>query len=54
MQPLNLSPEQLEHELIGIISRLNQQARNERYAYLTSKEFSQLTEAERLEIKSFK
>jgi DNA primase len=54
MQPLNLSPEQLEHELIGIVSRLNKQARDERLTYLMSKPLSQLTEAEKMEVKSFK
>ena len=54
MQPLNLSPEQLEHELIGIVSRLNKQARDERYTYLINKGLSQLTESERIEINSYK
>ncbi|MCB2428190.1 DNA primase [Methylophaga pinxianii] len=54
IQPLNLSPEQLEHELIGIVSRLNKQARDERLTYLMSKPLSQLSEAERMEVKSFK
>ena len=54
MQPLNLSPEQLEHELIGIVSRLNKQARDERYTYLINKGLSNLTESERIEINSYK
>jgi DNA primase len=54
MQPLNLSPEQLEHELVGIVSRLNKQARDERYTYLINKGLSNLTESERIEINSYK
>lgn len=53
-QPLNLSAEQLEHELVGIIDQLKKQARDERLAYLMSKPLSQLSEAEKLEVRSFK
>lgn len=54
MQSLSLSPGQLKHELIGIVTRLNKQAGEERLTYLMSKPLSQLTEAEKLEVKSFK
>lgn len=53
-QPLNLSAEQLEHELVGIVDQLKKQARDERLAYLMSKPLSQLSEAEKLEVRSFK
>jgi DNA primase len=54
MQPLTLSADALKHELTGIVSRLNREARQQRIHELTSKPFSELTEAEKAEVKSYK
>lgn len=53
-QPLQMSAEALEAELIGIIKQLNKQAAQARLKYLTSKPFNALTEAEKQEVKAFK
>jgi DNA primase len=54
IQPLTLSAEELIHELQGIVDSLNKQLKEQRIQYLTSKPFSELTEAEKVEVKSFK
>jgi len=54
LQPLSLSADALKHELTGIVSRLQQDARAERINELTSKPFSELTDAEKAEVKSYK
>jgi len=53
LQTLSLSAEELQHELTGIIRQLQKQATEERQSYLTNKPFSQLTDAEKEEVKSF-
>jgi len=53
LQTLSLSAEELQHELTGIIRQLQKQATEERQSYLTNKPFSQLTNAEKEEVKSF-
>jgi DNA primase len=54
LQPLSLSADALKHELTGIIDRLSKEARAQRIHELTSKPFSELTEAEKAEVKSYK
>ncbi len=54
MQPLTLSDSELKHDLIKYIQQLQQEAIAQRQAYLTGKPFSELTEAEKQEIKLFK
>ena len=54
LQPLSLSADALKHELTGIVDRLNSEARAQRIHELTSKPFSELTEAEKAEVKSYK
>lgn len=49
-QPLTLGAEELQHELNGIIQQLQQQAVEQRHAYLVTKELSNLTAEERIEI----
>ncbi len=51
-QPLTLSADKLQHELIGIVQQLQQQAVEQRHAYLVSKGLSNLTAEERIEINS--
>lgn len=53
-QPLNLSLEQSLPEFEGVIDQLEKQVTASRQQYLTSKPFSQLTDEEKEEIKSFK
>jgi len=52
-QTLSLSAEELQHELSGIVRQFQKQAIEERQSYLTNKPFSQLTDAEKEEVKSF-
>jgi len=54
LQPLSLSADALKHELTGIVSRLQQEAKSQRINELTSKPFSELTDAEKAEVKSYK
>lgn len=54
IQPLTLSADALLHELIGVMESLGKQLKEQRIAVLTSKPFSELSAAERAEIKSFK
>ncbi|OUR72993.1 DNA primase [Methylophaga sp. 41_12_T18] len=54
LEPMNLSVDGLKHELAGIVQQLQKQAIQERQSYLTNKPFSQLTDAEKEEVKSFK
>ncbi len=54
LQPLSLSADALKHELTGIVSRLQKEAKSQRINELTSKPFSELTEAEKAEVKSYK
>jgi DNA primase len=54
LQPLSLSADALKHELTGIIARLHKEAKQLRIHELTSKPFSELTEAEKAEVKSYK
>lgn len=51
-QTLALSADELKHELIGIMRQLQHDATVERLKILTNKPFSQLTEAERAEIRN--
>ncbi|MBL4638268.1 MAG: DNA primase [Gammaproteobacteria bacterium] len=53
LQSLSLSADGLKHELMGIVQQLQKQAIAERQSYLTNKPFSQLTDAEKEEVKSF-
>ena len=53
-QPLSLSLEQSHPEFEGVIDQLEKQVTESRQQYLTSKPFSQLTDEEKQEIKSFK
>jgi DNA primase len=53
-QPLSLSLEQSQPEFVGVIEQLEKQVNESRQQYLTSKPFSQLTDEEKEEIKSFK
>lgn len=53
-QPLNLNLEQSQPEFLGVIEQLEKQVMVSRQQYLTSKPFSQLTDEEKEEIKSFK
>ena len=52
LQPLSLSAGELKHELVGIIQQLQQQALADRQTYLTNKPFSELTDAEKEEIRN--
>lgn len=52
-QTLSLSAEELQYELSGIVRQFQKQAIEERQSYLTNKPFSQLTDAEKEEVKSF-
>lgn len=52
LQTLSLSADELKHELKGILSQLEEVAKNQRINELTNKPFQSLTEAERIEIKS--
>lgn len=54
LQPLSLSADALQYELTGIIQGLQKQAREQRINELTSKPFSELTEAEKAEVKLYK
>ncbi|MCX4188449.1 DNA primase [Methylophaga sp. OBS4] len=54
LQPLSLSADALQHELTGIIQGLQKQAKEQRINELTSKPFSELTEAEKAEVKLYK
>lgn len=54
LQPLTLSADRLRHELAAIMDGLRKQAREQRINTLTSKPFSELTEAEKAEVRSFK
>jgi len=54
VQPLTLAEEALQHELLGVINQLQQEAIAQRQAYLTGKPFSELTDTEKQEIKQFK
>lgn len=53
-QPLTLGAEQLQYELKGIVQQLQQQAVEQRHAYLVTKELSALTAEERIEINNLK
>lgn len=53
LESLSLSADELRHELIGIVQQLQKKAIEERQSYLTNKPFSQLTDAEKEEVKSF-
>jgi DNA primase len=53
-QPLSLNLEQSLPEFAGVIEQLEKQVTESRQQYLTSKPFSQLTDEEKEEIKSFK
>jgi len=53
-QPLSLNLEQSLPEFVGVIEQLEKQVTESRQQYLTSKPFSQLTDEEKEEIKSFK
>jgi DNA primase len=44
----------LIHELQGIFDSLSKQRKEQRIQYLTSKPFNELTDAEKVEVKSFK
>jgi DNA primase len=52
-QTMTLSAKELQHELAGIVHQFQKQAMEERQSYLTNKPFSQLTDVEKEEIKSF-
>ncbi|WP_438969662.1 DNA primase [Methylophaga sp.] len=54
LQPLSLSADALKHELTGIVSQLQKEARQQRLIYLESKPLSELTEAEKAEWRSYK
>jgi DNA primase len=49
-QSLTLSADELQHELSGIVQQLQQQAVEQRHAYLVAKGLSNLTAEERIEI----
>ncbi len=53
-QPLTLGAEELQYELKGIIQQLQQQAVEQRYAYLVTKGLHNLTAEERIEIQQLK
>jgi DNA primase len=53
-QPLTLGAEELQHELKGIIQQLQQQAVEQRHAYLVTKGLRNLTAEERIEIQQLK
>ena len=53
LQALSLSADELKHELSGTGQQLQKQALEVRQSYLTNKPFSQLTDAEKEEVKSF-
>ncbi len=52
-QPLSLSANSLQYELIGTVQKLREQALVERQSYLTNKTLNQLTDAEKKEVQSF-
>ncbi|NQZ53706.1 MAG: DNA primase [Piscirickettsiaceae bacterium] len=52
LQPLSLTADELQYELIGIIQQLQQQAIKQRHAYLMDKPLSELTDAEKEEIRT--
>lgn len=54
LQPLSLSADALKHELTGIVSQLQKEARQQRLIYLESKPLNELTEAEKAEWRSYK
>lgn len=49
-KPLTLNADELQHELNGIIKQLQQQAAEQRHAYLVTKGLANLTDEERREI----
>ena len=51
LQSLSLSADELKHELLGIFSQLQKQAKEQRRIYLESKPLSELTEAEKAELR---
>ncbi|MFW5450028.1 MAG: DNA primase [Methylophagaceae bacterium] len=52
LQPLTLSADELRHELVGIIQQLQQQAVKQRHAYLMARPLSELSDAEKEEIRN--
>ena len=50
IQTLDLSPEALQHELVGVVEQLQEEALELRHEFLMAKGLSQLTEQERQEI----
>ena len=50
IQTLDLSPEELQHELVGVVEQLQQEALKLRHEFLMAKGLSQLTQQERQEI----
>ena len=50
MQTLTLEPDQLKHELVGVMSQLQQQAIEARHAFLMAKGLRNLSPEERIEI----
>ena len=52
LQNLSLSADALKHELIGIYSQLQNQAKQQRRIYLEAKPLSELTDAEKMELRS--
>jgi DNA primase len=51
LQSLSLSADELKYELLGIFSQLQKQAKQQRRIYLESKPLSELTEAEKAELR---
>lgn len=54
LQPLSLSADALKHELTGIVSQLQKDAKQQRLIYLESKPLNELTEHEKAEWRSYK
>lgn len=54
LQPLSLSADALKHELTGIVSQLQKDAKQQRLIYLESKPLNELTEDEKAEWRSYK
>jgi DNA primase len=52
VQPLSLESNELKFELIGLIEQLQQQAKQERHAFLMAKGLRNLSPEERVEINS--
>jgi DNA primase len=50
LQTLSLSASELKFELVGVIARLQREAKEQRKAYLEQKHPSQLTDEEKREI----